>query len=201
VVELLIGAESALNRNKMPGKVAETFLYFAFGSNMSSERIREKNPSAKFLKTARLTGYRFEYDGYSRKWEGSPATITRTNNHEDQVYGVLWELNQEHLQTLDQQEGVARDIYRRLTLTVEPCSAVQHSQNADKYEGAVKVVTYQMTPARIAKMKEEGLGDSRPSRAYKDVILKGAREHNLPQSYIDYLWNNFYITKFKAPTN
>jgi len=171
------------------GKSPETFLYFAFGSNLSSERIRVQNPSAKFLTTARLKGYRLNFDSYSTRWRGSPATITQTDNPTDRVYGVLWELDLEHLQTLDDQEGVANEVYHRLTLPVAPCTvalgAVQHCQNEDNYEGIVEVLTYQLTPKRLALAR--GQGDSRPSLAYKSVILKGAREHKLPKSYLDEL--------------
>lgn len=36
----------------------------------------------------------------------------------DQVYGVLWTLEAEHLRTLDDQEGVDDGIYRRIRVEV-----------------------------------------------------------------------------------
>ena len=47
------------------GKSTEKFLYFAFGSNLSSERIRIQNPSAKFVSVALLNDYRLHFNGYS----------------------------------------------------------------------------------------------------------------------------------------
>ena len=35
---------------RMSGQREETFLYFAYGSNMLTQRIRINNPSARFLK-------------------------------------------------------------------------------------------------------------------------------------------------------
>ena len=39
-------------------KMGETFLYFAFGSNLNSKRIRINSPSAKFIDWARLDDFR-----------------------------------------------------------------------------------------------------------------------------------------------
>ena len=42
-------------------KMGDTFLYFAFGSNLWSERIRFANPSAVAKGPAKLEGYRLEF--------------------------------------------------------------------------------------------------------------------------------------------
>lgn len=170
------------------GKSPDTFLYFAFGSNMSKARLTEQNPSAKFLTTALLKGYQLNFDAYSKTWEASPATITRTNDPADRVYGVLWELNLEDLSKLDKQEGVAYKVYHRLTVKVAPCKN-SSCQNEDNYDGAVEAITYQLTQERIAKGVggPEGLGDGRPNKDYKGYIVTGARENKLPKSYIDKL--------------
>jgi len=44
----------------------------------------------------------------------------------------------------------------------------------------VECITYQVTKEFLEAEDE----DARPSAVYKDVILKGAKEHNLPQEYI-----------------
>ena len=35
-----------------------------------------------------------------------------------EVYGILWELDNEHLSTLDDQEGVSKKVYRRFEVEV-----------------------------------------------------------------------------------
>ena len=51
----------------------------------------------------------------------------------------------------------------------------------------VTAFTYQLTPQRL---KDCHASESdKPSLAYKNVILKGAREHKLPKTYIDDLEN------------
>ena len=52
----------------LPGKTntsrpssGRTFLYFAYGSNLLTERIHFQNPSATFRDVAKLDGYRLEF--------------------------------------------------------------------------------------------------------------------------------------------
>ena len=47
------------------GRSSNSFLYFAFGSNLSSERIRVQNPSAKYVASAVLDGYQLDFKTYS----------------------------------------------------------------------------------------------------------------------------------------
>ena len=39
----------------------ETFLYFAYGSNLHTKRIHHQNPSAVFKDVAKLRGYRLDF--------------------------------------------------------------------------------------------------------------------------------------------
>ena len=54
---------------------------------------------------------------YARqRWHGCVATIEECDGGD--VYGVLWELDNQHLPTLDDQEGVKENIYRRFQVKV-----------------------------------------------------------------------------------
>eukprot|EP00922_Rhytidocystis_sp_ex-Travisia-forbesii_P037243 GHVS01055510.1.p1 GENE.GHVS01055510.1~~GHVS01055510.1.p1 ORF type:complete len:106 (+),score=10.54 GHVS01055510.1:429-746(+) len=79
----------------------------------------------------------------------------------------MWELNQEHMATLDAQEGVHLGVYRKMRVQVWPrnCST------------PVEVLTYQHTNETF----------SLPSKVYKEVIVTGAKEHVLPAVYVDFL--------------
>jgi len=170
------------------GRSSNSFLYFAFGSNLSSERIRVQNPSAQYVASAVLDGYQLDFKTYSTRWRGSPATITRTDEASDRVYGILWELDLQHLQTLDDQEGVAKQVYHRFMVPVKPCTvpleeATQFQEHSCYGPHEVEAYTYQLTPQRLTASAPTDM----PSLAYKSVILKGAREHKLPQSYVEEL--------------
>lgn len=156
----------------------DTFLYFAFGSNLSSHRIRVNNPSAKYVSTALLKGYRLTFNFHSSRWRGSPATIVQTDDdvEDSGVHGVLWELDFDHLPTLDDQEGVARQVYERIMVSVLP----RDSEKGSFDEEPVEVFTYRLCSQRCTLAEE----DAKPSLAYKQVILRGAHEHRLPEDYL-----------------
>ena len=67
----------------------KTFLYFAFGSNMSVLRLRARAPSALPVGQARVKKYRLVLDKWSR--DGSAkADCGRTQNPTDKVIGGLY---------------------------------------------------------------------------------------------------------------
>lgn len=79
---------------------ADSFLYFAFGSNLSSERIRKNSPSAAFVSIARLPGYDLRFCGYaSENWKGATATIWKEEGAE--MWGVVWRISNEHSDALN----------------------------------------------------------------------------------------------------
>lgn len=99
------------------------------------------------------------------------------------VWGALWELDKSHMNTLDKQEGVPRVYHRKhvkvggsrkLFLIIKEFSKVQ------KQDGSVvDAITYFMVKPLVE--------DRRPSALYHGVILEGAREHCLPEHYVDKL--------------
>ena len=49
------------SRGPSIGSSGQTFLYFAYGSNLLTERIHFQNPSATFVDAAKLDGYKLEF--------------------------------------------------------------------------------------------------------------------------------------------
>ena len=94
------------------------------------------------------------------------ATITESLG--DHVWGCLWELNDEHLKTLDEQES-----------------------HYNRFQVSVMMSNKQMITANTYQLKDEHLNEGEienlPSPMYKKVILSGAIEHDLPGDYIQFL--------------
>merc|ERR1719419_540211 len=106
-------------------------------------------------------------------WGGCGATIIPdANSH---VWGTVWKIGNEHMQALDDQEGVSSRVYEPLQVEVA-------------LEGNTKLTcrTYQLVPERLGP---DGQGKGIPSLLYKSVIVAGARQNNLPSSYITFLEN------------
>lgn len=145
------------------------FLYFAFGSHLDIERLRLHCPSARFVTSARLPGYRLAFSIESRNtWHGGVADIVPSAGDTlDEVWGALWVLDGADSHALDEQEGVFRvpPAYERTTVTVE-------TPAGDR----VTCRSYHVVTPDLVGIA--------PSPAFKATLLRGARTCGLPADYI-----------------
>ncbi len=136
--------------------------YFAYGSNMASSQMAERCPGAVCLGAARLPGHRLAFDAWSNRRGGLVADVLPDPGSD--VWGVLWEVTGEHAEALDRYEGVARGQYRRATVRVEAVAG-----------GEVEAFAYVICDP----------GEDGPTTdAYRDILLEGAREHGLPDEWV-----------------
>ena len=135
--------------------------YFAYGSNMSSEEMQAWCPGARFIATARLPHHRLDFTRYSRKRQGGVADVVPAKGQE--VWGVLYELDAGDLVALDRKEGVP-NAYTRAYVDIAPVSG--ETARALIYTVVDKATT------------------EAPSREYLGIMLKGARERDLPADYL-----------------
>lgn len=140
----------------------KTVRYFSYGSNMSSRRLLERVPSAAFLSIATLKGHRLQFHKKSRDGSGK-CDAEHTADHDDCVIGVVFEMSVSDKKELDQKECLGFG-YKKKTVTVV-------LESGDQIETA----TYSATET-IAALK--------PYHRYKEHVLRGARENNLPHDYI-----------------
>ena len=139
----------------MSGKV----IYFAYGSNMLTRKIREVAPSARPIGTAILENYLLVVN--KKSLDGSSkANLLKIPGH--LVWGVLYEIDEGELNRLDRSEGG----YLRKSLEVKPTTG-----------GEAKAFVYLSSK----------LTNSLPYHWYKRFIVDGAREHGLPTVYVDFL--------------
>lgn len=148
-----------------------TFLYFGYGSNLLRQRLQLSNPSARFVAVAELKDHKLDFnclgiEPQRMRWRGGAASIREEPGNS--VWGCVWRLGNEHLQTLDRQELV----YDAKEVTVT---------TADGREYHCR--TYQL-PAKY--FEDEG-PNNKPSPMYMDIILKGAVQNKLPGTYVDFL--------------
>jgi gamma-glutamylcyclotransferase len=139
--------------------------YFAFGSNMLLERLKKRAPSARVLGTASLSGYALRFNKLSKDGS-SKANIVPSEDPREVVYGVLYNLDDNELPRLDKAEGVGNG-YNVHYLRVRRADA----------EAEEDAFAYLAAPEAI----REGLP---PFQWYKDMVLEGATQNRLPQSYV-----------------
>jgi len=143
-----------------------TFVYFAYGSNMLERRLKaaDRAPSARFTGTGFVTGRRLTFDKVGIDGSGK-CDIEATGNAADRVYGVLFEISNEEKAALDRVEGLGKG-YDEAAVRVLAM------------DGAYDAVTY------VALMKA---ADLKPYDWYRAFVVAGAVEHGLPDDYVDRL--------------
>ena len=142
-----------------------TFLYFAYGSNLLTDRIRINNPSARVRSIALLRNHKLDFNNLSKKWGGAVATIIP--HKEELVWGVLWELDMEHQATLDKQEGVPK-VYNRKEIEVKRLQKKELIQCV-KCIVQVELENGTRIPAITYFMVKPEVEDKRPSKLYHQV--------------------------------
>ncbi len=138
--------------------------YFAYGSNMCAPRLRERAPSAQFRTTGFLRGHELRF--HKRGIDGSGKCDAHlTNNVDDQIWGVVFDIHSAHQSALDRAEWIGTGYERKLVLI-------------DTAEGTrLEAFAYHALPSAIAR----GL---HPYRWYRDLVIAGAKQHELPTSYV-----------------
>lgn len=78
-------------------------LYFAYGSNMSQQRIKRRVPRTQFVGVAALSNFQLRFHKKGR--DGSAkADALFTGNPDDRVFGALYQLSENELLLLDKIE-------------------------------------------------------------------------------------------------
>jgi hypothetical protein len=139
---------------------------FAYGSNMCTERLQARVPSATPVTTGYVLQRRFAF--HKRSEDGSAkADATSSSSTSDRIWGVVFRLHIEEKPVLDEHEflGIGYD---------EELVEVVHE------DGVIESWIY------VAR--EEAIDPSLlPYSWYHDFILHGARQHGLPDDYLEFL--------------
>ncbi|MBV6306304.1 gamma-glutamylcyclotransferase [Candidimonas humi] len=139
-----------------------SFLYFAYGSNMLSSRLRERCPSARPVGVAELPDHELRWHKRSKDNSGKCDVVACQGKR---VIGVLYRIEACDKKALDRAEGLGKG-YQEIE------AHVLHDGNN------VFAKTYQATAT------DESLI---PYEWYKALVIAGAQENGLPQDYVEQL--------------
>jgi len=134
--------------------------YFAYGSNLDRMQMDSRCPDNEYKGRARLAGYRFTFDGFSKGRNGAVANIIESP--QDEVWGCLYDISEADKKKLDGFESVAQEIYGIIQVTV-----------TDDSGALVPALAYTRTN------EKEGT----PAREYYDQVLQGMVDCDLPVDY------------------
>jgi len=134
--------------------------YFAYGSNMLTTRLRARTPSAIPLHRAEVRGRRLAFHKVSN--DGSGKCDMALGTVDDRVIGVVFQLAEADLPTLDRAEGVGFG-YERVQ--------VRAAHEGNEFP----CVSYQATRADPSL---------EPYDWYWQLVVAGLLEHEAPEWYL-----------------
>lgn len=139
--------------------------YFAYGSNMNQEQMRERCPDSKLITKVVLKDYKIAFTIFSPKRSCGCADIL--NSTGDEVWGLLYDISENDLKNLDVAEACPDKYYRSSVV-------VQDELGQRYYAEAYKV----------AKKESDFL---KPSKHYLGLMLNAAQDFDFPASYTAFL--------------
>jgi gamma-glutamylcyclotransferase (GGCT)/AIG2-like uncharacterized protein YtfP len=150
-------------------------LYFAYASNLDPEQMKRRAPGSAVVGLAELRDHRVAFTQYSSTWGGGVASIQPA--HGESVWGVLFEVTDEDLASLDGYEnfkgaGNQHNSYEREHVWVELTRPDDGSLPRRLRAWVYIAKTWNPSP---------------PSVRYRDAIVRGARHHRLPDDYVERL--------------
>lgn len=142
-----------------------SFLYFAYGSNMLTQRLTARCPGAVPAGIGFATDYAIGFYLKSADGSGKAGIIPETGSR---AWGVLYDVPMSEQGILDEFEGVP-NMYRRHEISINLASG----------DTSVAAHTYIPQP-------EHRTTDSIPFDWYRALCHGGARQHGLPESALNY---------------
>lgn len=140
-----------------PAAASVASRYFAYGSNLSSARLRERVPSARVVGVATLADHRLTLGKAGRDGTGKATLVAAPGAL---CWGVVYAIESVEWALLDACEPGYSRVHRRVTLLTREALGVQ---------------TY---------LAPETAPDPVATPRYKRFILDGAREHRLPAAWL-----------------
>lgn len=145
-----------------------TQLYFCYGDDMDGDRMRAMCPSASFVCTARLPGYRLEFVGHSKRWDGGEEALV--NDGGRSVWGVVYRLGYT--------DGDLLDAWKDIRLNGTGLR-FHYLEDVFAEDGAVH--------SALVYQKSELGKPTAPSGEYLAAVIAAAVSRGLPAPYVDAL--------------
>lgn len=138
--------------------------YFAYGSNMSLPRLRERVPSAERIGRFTLVEHVLRFHKSSEKDGSAKCDALFTGSPDDCVIGALFEIPESEKGPLDRAEGLGVG-YQEKWVTV-----------VDVWGNSLEAFTYYATKTDSSLL---------PYSWYVHHVLYGAKETGVPAHYLD----------------
>jgi gamma-glutamylcyclotransferase len=151
--------------------VEEGVFVFAYGSNLDSERMRRRVPSAELVGVTELPLHTLQFNKRSSKDGTAKANAFLTESASDTVEGVLYRTDAAGLAALDRIEGRGYG-YERHAM---PFSVVEGGQ-IRMYQASIYIAEESHVDHALL-----------PAEWYLAHVIRGAKEHGLSDGLLAWL--------------
>ena len=138
--------------------------YFAYGSNMLTARLADRVPSTRPIDRAVLPAWELTF---GKQGSDGSAKCTVVREEDSAVHGVLFHIDASERHLLDRAEGLGYG-YEIEDFTVR--------LDGNPVDAFAYVATHDYIDTSLA-----------PFHWYHALVLEGAREHDLPEDYLEWL--------------
>jgi gamma-glutamylcyclotransferase (GGCT)/AIG2-like uncharacterized protein YtfP len=139
--------------------------FFAVGTNMDEGSLRSWVPSARRITIASVSGFTLRWN--KRSANGGKLAPLRTDDLDDVVWGVVYEVDGRGWQQIDDGQRAAG--YREERVTVVGPDGAKHDVSV--YVARADMIDDSMIP----------------TRSYRDPIVNAARANGFPAEYVEEL--------------
>ena len=186
-----VSEEKRANYERIVGKNAppDTLLTFAYGANLSAERLRSRGVSPTASLIARAPGYalRFQHRGGYATLD--PIRVDDEGDEEEEeggAYGVVHRISRSELAMIKRWEigYEMKELGVMIRANDSMCTLTEGDEEEEEEEEEETLV---MTTVFVTKPSARLRRPVPPFREYRDRVLDGARVVGLPFSYVDRL--------------
>lgn len=149
-----------------------TFLYFAYGSNLLTEWLRDRCPSAKPIGIAIATNHKLVFEKRSIDKSGKATLVCSVGTH---TPGVVFEIAESERGLLDEAEGFRHD---------KPLDPARYGRDDNFQIHIVATDSIVAATTYLANEPEDGL---KPYDWYLALVIAGAVQHGLDSEQVKML--------------
>lgn len=154
--------------------------YFAYGSNMQWERMKERCPTARFVCRALLPDHRVIFPTYSENNGCWTASIEKARGR--QTWGIVYEIDDRDIPALNAAEGYRPHRTRDKNAYIQiRCNVLGEGEEERPLVTMTYVANGEGSPPASRRSCKA------PNAEYKARLVAGARHWRLPEAYIKQL--------------
>lgn len=169
-------ARGGASMSQMSVNDDEHFLYFAYGPDMLFDVLYVSGiTSAVKVAVARLEGFTYDYSYLSKRaWKSGVADLIPVQS--GAVFGVVYRIDRSQREVLDRHNLASSE-----TSSLKPVRVRVRDARGNEHT----CITYKVASLTAGDDIQHKYKRYKPSRQYRNCVIKGAKMQGLPEEYIE----------------